>query len=63
MDILLADEYEIAALKQMARRWLGDNMSLLTGVLSYPEEIYKGKRDYEILMAGERICRYIEQLG
>lgn len=62
MDIIMTDEYEIAALKEMANSWLRNNFYLIKEVLSYPEETYKGNYTYEVLIAGERVCRYIAGL-
>lgn len=63
MDILLADEYETEVFKKMANYWWSQNERMYKEVTSYPKEIYEGKHEYEVLMAGERIYRYITQMG
>ena len=63
MDILLADKYEIEVLKEMANYWWSQHGRMYKEVTSYPEEIYEGTHEYEVLMAGERIYRYIRQMG
>lgn len=63
MDILLADKYEVEVLKEMANYWWSQHQRMYKEVTSYPKEIYKGKHTYEVLMAGERVYRYIKQMG
>lgn len=63
MDILLADKYEIIALKEMADDWFERNHRLVKKAFSKLEMRESLVEDEEILIAGESVCRYIRGLG
>lgn len=63
MDILLADKHEIIALKEMADNWFERNHRPMKKAFSKFEMCESLSEDEEILIAGERVCRYIRGLG
>ncbi len=61
MDILLANEYEIRVLQEMADDWYERNHRAMKRAFSRSPEVRND--DDEVLVAGERVCRYIRGLG
>lgn len=57
---LTETEYEV--LKQMRDLWKEKYYYLLCRVKSYPPEIYEGKKGYDLLCAGDTLCRKINLL-